>query len=250
MKNIFQVLIFLLSIASFGCTCDPPAVTDKYIQSDFVARATIVKNFKNEGSEELYEAEIIISELFKGEALKSIYVAGRSDGKIGSSCSIFIPEKTELIIYAHKEANGKFVISMCSGLLYLNGGKSKRINRELSILKLFKEKGITFTDKITYRETGKLYSKLKQFEGIELRKSFAIFQITFATDLTIKKISEISGFDKPINEELIEILKSTTWRSYHKQIENVVPENSRLLIGIYYYGKEKSNPSFLSHFYL
>ena len=250
MKKILQITIFLFSIGVFACTCDDPKITEKFIESDFVAKAKIIKNYKNESSRELYKADIIISELYKGEKLKSIYVAGRSDGGIGSSCAIFIPENTELIVYAQKNKDGKYSVGMCSGLLYLNKRNLKRQKRELEILKMFKSKNINFTDKINYREKATLHKKLEQFKGIELYKSYGIYEITFAQDLTIKNVTEISGFKNSIDEKLIEIIKTTEWTSFDKGVKDKVPENSKLLIGIYFYSKEKENPSFLSQYYL
>ena len=157
-----------------------------------------LKNYKNESSRELYKADIVISELFKGNELKSIYVAGRSDGGIGSSCAIFIPENTELIVYARKNKDGKYSVGMCSGLLYLNKRNIKRRKRELDILKMFKSKNIDFTDKINYREKAKLHKDLEQFKGIELEKSYGIYEIIFDSELNIKTVNEISGFDNTL----------------------------------------------------
>ena len=250
MKKILQITIFLFSIGVFACTCDDPKITEKFIESDFVAKARIIKNYKNESSRELYKADIIISELYKGEELKSIYVAGRSDGGFGSSCAIFIPENTELIVYARINKDGKYSVGMCSGLLYLNKRNLKRQKRELEILKMFKSKNINFTDKINYREKATLHKKLEQFKGIELDKSYGIYEITFAQDLTIKNVTKVSGFKNSIDEKLIEIIKTTEWTSFDKGVKDKVPENSKFLIGIYYYPKEKENPSFLSQYYL
>ena len=250
MKKILQITFFLFSIGVFACTCDDPKATEKFIESDFVAKARIIKNYKNESSRELYKSDIIISELYKGEELKSIYVAGRSDGGIGNSCAIFIPENTELIIYARKNKDGIYSVGMCSGLLYLNKRNLKRQRRELEILKMFKSKNISFTDKINYTEKATLHKKLRQFKGIELDKSYAIYEITFSQDLTIKNVTEISGFKNSIDEKLIEIIKTTEWTSFDKGVKDKVPENSKLLIGIYFYPNEKGNQSFLSQYYL
>ncbi|WP_281233754.1 hypothetical protein [Flavobacterium gelatinilyticum] len=175
MKKISQIVLLLFSFPLFACICDDSAITEKYIESDFVAKIKIVKNYKNENSEELYKTEFIINELFKGENLKAIYVAGRSDGSMGSSCSIFIPENTQLIVYARKNKDGKYVIGMCSGLLYLGKTNLKKQKRELDILKTFKSNKIFFTDKIKYRE--KNYSEGKDI-GTDLK----------LPDYTMKKI--------------------------------------------------------------
>lgn len=250
MKKIIQIILLLFSGTVFACTCDPPKVTEKYIESEFVAKAKIIKNYKNESSKELYRADILISELFKGESLKSIYVSGRSDGNMGNSCSIFIPENTELIIYARKDKDGKYIIGMCSGLLYINKSNQKKQKRELEILKMFKSKNIVFTDKINYRETSDIYTDLQQFKGIELNKEYGIYEIIFGEDLTIKNVNEISGFGNQIDQKLIEIIKKSQWSSFNNDIKNKVPDNSKLIIGIYFYPKEKNYMSFISQFYL
>ena len=250
MKKILQITIFLFSIRVFACDCDPPKITEKYTQSDFVANVTIIKIYPNQKNEHGYRADIKINELYKGDRLKSIYVYGRSDNGIGTSCDIYIPENTNLIAYASKNKDGNYGIGMCSGLLYLNKTNQKRQKRELDILKTFKSKNINFTDKISYREKAKLHKELQQFKGIELDKKYGIYEITFASDLSIKNVIEISGFQNPINKKLIEIIKKTEWTSFDKGVNDKVPDNSKLLIGIYFYPKEKENPSFLSQYYL
>ncbi|WP_281309451.1 hypothetical protein [Flavobacterium flavigenum] len=254
MKNIIQIILLLFSSSLLACVCDDNPITEKYIESDFVAKIKITKNYENEDSEELYKTEFIITELFKGENLKAIYVAGRSDGDMGSSCSIFIPENTELIVYARKNKDGKYIIGMCSGLLYLNKTNLKNQKRELEILKTFKSKKIIFTDKINYREKNYSENKdigtdLKQFRGIETNKEYGIYEITFDTNLTIKDVSEISGFGNQMDQKLIEIIKKSSWTSNDNGIKDKVPENSKLIIGIYFYAKEKNSLSFLSTFY-
>ncbi len=254
MKNILNITIFLFSAGIFACECDPPSITEKYSQSDFVAKAKIIKNYKNESAIELYRADIVITELYKGESLKTIYVKGVFE-KVGyespgSSCAITIPENTELIIYARKNKDGKYSVGMCSGLLYLNNRFVKRQKRELNILKMFKSKNIEFTDKINYREKTKLHKDLEQFKGIELEKGYGIYEITFESDLMIKDVAEISGFGNAIDEKLIEIIGKTEWTTYSNGIKDKVPNDSKLLIGIYYYAQGKKYSSFLSQSYL
>ncbi|MCH2194454.1 hypothetical protein [Kordia sp.] len=261
-KKILQITFLLFSIQAFACDCDPLNITEKYTQSDFVANVTILKIYPNQENEQGYRADIKINELFKGKPLKSIYVYGRSDNGIGSSCDIHIPANTKLIAYARKNDSGKFGIGMCSGIMYLdysaiykkktskNKKELKRQIRELEILKIFKSKNIKFTDKINYREKAKLHQELKKFNGIELEKNFGIYEIIFESNLSIRNVIEISGFKNSIDQELIEIIKKTEWTSFDKGVKDTVPENSKLLIGIYYYPKEKGNPSFLSQYYL
>jgi len=248
MKKILQIFIILISPFAFACDCDEPKITEKYIQSEFVADVTILKIYPNQRNEDGYRADIKINELFKGERLKSIYVYGRSDNGFGTSCDIYIPVNTKLIAYARQNKNGNFGIGMCSGLLYLNE-HNERQKREFEILRTFTKNSIKFTDKISYREKSKLHQDLKEFKGIELDKSFGIYEIVFESDLTIKYVTEVSGFGNPIDKTLIDIISNTKWSSYYNGINDKVPNDSKLLLGIYYYPEEKGNPSFLSKQY-
>ncbi|MCK8143329.1 hypothetical protein MW871_15980 [Flavobacterium sp. I-SCBP12n] len=250
MRKTLQIITFLFSIANYACICNDQSITEKYIQSEFVAKVKIIKNYKNVDSKEIYKADIIINELYKGESLKSIYINGRSDGNMGSSCSIFIPENTELIIYAQKNNNGKYTIGMCSGLLYLKKSNLKKQVRELEILKIFKTQGINLTDKINYREKGTLSKKLEEFKGIKLDKEYGIYEINFDSNLKITNVKQISGFENPIDKKLMDILSTTEWTRTEEILKNEVTENRKLIIGIYFYKSEKENSSFLSQFYL
>ena len=114
---------------------------------------------------------------------------------------------------------------------------------------MFKSKNINFTDKINYREKATLHKKLEQFKGIELEKDYGIYEITFSTELEINNVKKVSGFENSVDQKIIEILQTTEWTSFDNGLRDTVPENSRLLVGIYYYKADKENPSFLSQFY-
>lgn len=158
---------------------------------------------------------------------------------MGSSCSIFIPKNTELIIYAQKNNNGKYTIGMCSGLLYLKKNNLQKQVRELDILQMFKSKGIKFTDKIIYREKGTLSKNLEEFKGIKLDENYGIYEITFDSNLKIKNVTEISEFENPIDTKLIDIIFTTEWNSNDGNLKNSIPDNSKLLIEIYFYKSKK-----------
>ncbi len=244
-RNLF-LLFFLLAItSSFACTCDPPPITVKYMRSDFVAKIKILKNYKSEGKAELYKADILIEELYKGEPLKSIYVEGRNtdnDLDIGSSCAIFIEEETELIAYGSKDNKGRITIGMCSGLVYLTGIYKENGTREIEILRTLKENNISYTNNINIRPKEGLL-RLKMFSGIELKKSFAIYEITFSSKMKVKNVREISGFENKIDNKLIQIIQNTNMKLSDTY------ENCKVLLGIFYYPKERNNKSFLSQFY-
>jgi hypothetical protein len=62
MKNILQITIFLFSIGVFACDCSEPKITEKYIESEFVANVTILKIYPNEKNEKGYKANRKINE--------------------------------------------------------------------------------------------------------------------------------------------------------------------------------------------
>ena len=249
MKKVLQIVIFISIATASACDCMIPSITEKYMRSDFVAKIRISKVYMNDGSEEVYKSDIEILELYKGNRINSIYVAGRSDNLMGSSCSIYIPENTELIIYAGRAKDGKYFIGACSGHLYTKNYyyiNQEKIKREEAILTTFKTKNINISNKGFFDTNGSIGDELEKFKGIRLDKSFAIYEITFSSKLAVKRIREISGFGTSIDKELIKILKRVEWRSFENGLENKVPNNTKILYGIYYYGPEKDNQSFLS----
>lgn len=250
MKIVVQILILFISVGAFACDCDEPGIMEKYQQSDFIADITILKIYPNTETESGYRADMRINELYKGEKLSSIYIYGRSDGGLGTSCDIFIPAGARLIVYAQKNEESNYGTGMCSGNLHLNNSNKQRQKREREILETLKQKQINNTSSIPYRETGNLYNELKKYNGVELEKFFAIYEVTFAPDLTIKDVKEISGFNNPIDNQLLQIIKNSEWSSYYDGKKNEVPDNSKLLLGIFYYPAEGNDNSFLSHYYL
>lgn len=227
--------------------------TEKFSIADFVAEIKITKVYENDGEEELYKSDIQILNLYKGDRLNSIYIAGRSDKRMGSSCSIFIPEGTELIAYGYKNKEGKTTIGMCSGLSYTKNHhyrNADKIQKEKEMLSVLRNENIELSNRIHFDTNGMLNAELEKFKGIELDKEFAIFKIDFSSDLKVKEVNVISGFRKDLDKKLVEILKSIQWRSFENGVRNKVPENTSILFEIHYYPNEKGNSSFLSRHFL
>lgn len=254
--KLLLVILLLLAAQSFACVCIPPKFTEKFTQSDFVAEAKIIKVYANEGEEEIYRADILIKNLFKGEKLTSIYIEGRSDGKKGSSCSIFIEHNTELIIYARKKNSSLFSFGSCSGYLILNkeGTNPKQTQeRELEMLNLLKEKEVNFTSRIWFAKKMGFSHELEKFKGVRLHKGYALYELIFTSNVSVKSIKLIRGFENQIDNELIEILKKADWlsvdmKSEYLTIRDHVPEDSKLLVAFYFYPGQKEEKSFISEY--
>lgn len=75
MKTSITVLILLFTaLRAIAYVCEERSITEKFVQSDFVAHAKIVKAYENQEEEPFYKADNSIYELYKGEKLKSIYI--------------------------------------------------------------------------------------------------------------------------------------------------------------------------------
>lgn len=247
MKTFLFIVLTLLAQNGFSCTCMEPNFTEKYFQSDFVASVKIVKNYKNVGEQIFYKSEIVIQKLYKGDSLSTLFVEGNSDGRRRTSCDIFIPENTELIVYVVKTGENRYKIGSCSGLLYLTAKPKNAEKRELEMLDLFKAKTINFTDRGHYFiRQDSLQTFLEKFQGIQLNKSYAVYELLFAPDMSVKQIHAISGFNDPVDEKIMAFFKLRQWKCYSYGTQrSKVDDNTRFLIGIYFYKEEGPHKSFL-----
>ena len=260
MKKLLFIPLLLLTIKAIACDCEEPDIIERYMQADFVASVQIVKNYPNEGEEGLYRSDIRIRKLFKGESIPSLHVAGRYDNDslgVVSTCDIFIPENTELVVYAYLNQKGQYTIGMCSGLLYLKeNGDQRQIayqEKELKILKTLKDLRLGDAANIDYWRydlySADLDNSLDQLRDMALEKVFGLYAMNFNRDLTLDSVEVLSGFNRTLDTKLVGILKNSNWS---KQLSNeeIHPEERKQLIGIYYYEAERGNPSFLSIYYL
>ena len=253
MKKILQIIIFFSITISSACDCVISNFTEKYSHADFVAEIKITKTYPNQGNKELYKSDIQILNLFKGDSLNSIYVVGRSDENMGSSCDIYIPEETQLLAYAYKNEDGKYLIEMCSGLTYTKNHyyiNDEKVIKEKEMLSVLKKENKKLINRIRFDNNGYLNEQLNQFRGVELNKEFSLFEIKFSSDLKVKQVKVISGFEKDLDKKLVDILKSIEWRSFNNGVKNKIPENTKMLFEIHYYPGEKGNSSFLSRNFL
>ena len=248
--HLFLLLLCFLALETFACDCDEPSITEKYSESDFVAKIKILKVYENRRDEQGYRADIRIDKLYKGDSIAFMYVDGRTDEALfWTSCDIFIPENTELIAYAYQNEDGHYMVGMCSGLLYLQENNRNAEALELEILEVLKNNYLDFKITKRYAEQGRLDEALAKYQGIQLDKHFSIFELILAPDLTTKSVKTISGFNAEIDAALKSMLKESEWTSFSSE-QDLVPDNSKLLVGIYYYEAERGNESFLSLHYL
>ena len=234
--------------------CMPAKFAEKYIQSDFVARVKIVKVYKNEGNDQFYKSDLLIRELYKGNNITSIDIEGSSipDERRGS-CGLFFPTNTELIIYATKKSDETYIFDSCSGTVKITGRYTSE-QRELDMLNSLKSLHYNHTDKIWFFKKQGFDQELASFNGVQSNKVYGLYEITFSSGLVVKSVRLVSGFSNEIDDKLIRILKDSEWAtsiydsSASTVIKNHVPDNSKHLVGFYFYPPEKGYESFVSEY--
>ncbi|AZJ31751.1 hypothetical protein SAMN05444344_2499 [Tenacibaculum mesophilum] len=253
MRRFLFLGILLYSSYLYPCDCGIETIVNKFAHSSFVAKGKIIKNYKNLKGENVYKADIKIDKLYKGEKIESIFVYGRSDEKMGTSCDIFIPEETELIFYAHKDKSGRLIIGMCSGLLYLNKESSREKEKEIRELKILKS-----LSKLNDRDINKvkLYSSeigdlLDDLKGYDSKKKYGIYKLIFSKKLRLKRIKVVDGFtDKNVDKKIKRILKNVKWEPLRYRDSIKLKNNYIYFLDIYHYSREKNNKSFYTIFNL
>lgn len=249
-KIAWLILVCIFSsLQSRACDCSHITFMDKYVQSDFVARIQIVKNYPNQGASLSYRSNIAIKQLFKGDPVKSILIEGSSDGKRRTSCDIYFKEGTDMLVYARRLDSGQYSFNSCSGYCVLNKTRPATEMREIEMLEFLDKNNITLTDKTFY--VANLHNKLETLTTTNISKSFAIYEITFTSDLQVDIVKTVTGFTPKLDSELTSILKKVRWRSDRILIDgqkNSVPPGSKLLLGFYYYPPERNHPGFISEY--
>lgn len=252
MKKIIIISILLLSIKSFACICEKLTLEQKFIQSNFIAKVKVKRIYKNLHKEKYYKADIEILDLYKGNIISSIYIYGNNKGQYESSCDIFIDVNEELVIYSIKNSQEKHVVGMCSGLLYLNkktnsNTTNKRHQKEIKILENLKLNKVEITNDIRFTSED-FHPMRRENYGIKLKREFAIFELTFNEDLSVKCVKKIQGFRNKIDRNIKSFFKKSQWSSLNKNYKkNKIMKNTKTLVIIYYKVDEKNNIGYITN---
>jgi len=226
--------------------CGVFSFTEHFENADYVAIGKILKVYPNESNEEIYKADIQVVNLIKGPKISSIYVYGRSDGKLGGSCSIYTPEGKEYIFFAKKNKDGRIVFGECSGTRDLDYVK-ERTAYILKALEILKDKGKDFTGHPPVINFSALSSTLEEYKGVPMKEKFALYEVGFHENLKVKAVKILKGFGTEVDQKIVtSLLQSTGWKIQFSKDQFTVPKGTKKLIGVYYYEADDENPSFLS----
>lgn len=247
MKYLLFGFAFFQIFTAEACMCAQTPITEDFQNSDFVAVGKILKVYPNESDEEIYKADIQLMDLIKGPEISTLFVLGRSDGKSGSSCSIFTPEDTEYVFFGRKDVQGRIFFGACSGTRETVKIKkySPYLMELLDVLKNLQEDYSGKPDPGFYLN---IHESLEQFKGKTFSQKFALYEVNFNEDLTVERVKIIHGFGKEVDQVLMKGLSQPGWMILPNRNQLSVPRGSKKLVGIFYYEAEEGNPSFLSSF--
>ena len=250
MKKYVLIIIFtLFAFKTYACKCITQSIENNYIQSDFVAKVKILKKHPNIENSNYYKADIQVLDLYKGNASKSIFIYGNYKESQDSACWIYTDENEVLVVYA-KTINGNQQLDMCASVLRINkktnsNTTNQRYNKELDVLEALKSNKVSFTSDIKFKSID-FNTISRENYGIDLKRKFAIYELTFNENQSVKCIKEIEGFKNKVDKKIKKFLKKSKWSSTTNYTKNKkIPKNSKTLIIIYYKLNVESNKGYI-----
>lgn len=224
-----------------------PSITDSFIAADFVARFKIIKVYPNQNEEAFYKVDIEILEQFKGPKIESIYIVGRSDGKLGNSCDIFYSENSDLLVAAKVNADGKIVFGMCSYTIDFK--RSQRDNyRALETIGLLSNHYDHLTIHYHPRISSNFHDFLVSKRGIKLTEKYAIYEVILGDQINASEVEIIKGFGNEIDSEIVNELFNSIWEIRFFSKEDKIEGPIKVIVPVYYYPEENGKESFLGNF--
>jgi hypothetical protein len=254
MKNIVFILLFIASGPILACSCVTTKLLYKVENSDFIARAKILKVTPDPNDERKHDLEIEILELFKGEEVKSIKIFSF----LKSSCAIYAPEGSTWLIFARTNADGINIFGACSGSRqldrkidekrYPNASRNfkKSIDFKQEVLRYLRDNDIEVTNNNKLRLN--LSNKcLREIADVPFEKrEFGLYEVEINEDLGIGKITPLKEFaNEKLKNELPQCLKSGLYATKRKRKEEV-EGNFTMILAVYMYKKEDVQEAFLS----
>ncbi|SFT91351.1 Tissue inhibitor of metalloproteinase [Algoriphagus locisalis] len=245
MRLLCALLLFVAGNQTFACVCEPVGLTGSFISADFVAHIKIVEVYPNQNQDEIYKADIELIELFKGQKLTSIYIRGRSDGKMGSSCSVYFPKGSELVIAANSFGKEKYSFGACSYKINLKKNY-RNTRRNIEVLRAISAYDNTLTLRYFPIVSPNFYDFLKSKKGIVLNEKFALFEVVLDGHNNPSQVKMIKGFGIGLDDEIVEELYQSTWEIKYFEEESEVQEKLKVIVPVYFYPEEGEYQSFLS----
>ncbi|MCE7055793.1 hypothetical protein LZF95_14020 [Algoriphagus sp. AGSA1] len=249
MKYLLTILIFVIGVKSFACKCAFNDPIRSFSTEEFVGHIKITQVYPNEGESSVYKTDVELLELFKGSEITSIFVGGRSDGKIGTSCDVFYPAGSELVVTASRNSSGQLVFGMCSFIIDLNAERrSNQIN--LDVIRTLSKWDNTYSSNLEYFISSEFADLLESKKGIQVKERFALFEVNFNDQQLPIEVNVIKGFEDPVDAEIVETLSNCTYKLRPFGADKSRSDSIKIVVPVYFYPAERGNKSFMGTFVL
>ncbi|KVV16448.1 hypothetical protein AP058_00008 [Flavobacterium sp. TAB 87] len=232
-----------------ACECMSTGLMNQLGQATFAAKVKILKINLSQNPDYL-DADIEILDLYKGQRTTTIKIHNPSD----SMCKIS-PAEGEIWLVLTPLWQGISSVMYCSGSVQIDKDFSpfkdkypnaelnhmRSINKKLSVLKYLKQHSIDVSNKFNLD-----INTSCDLTGYETIEEFAIYRITVRKDLSIRKITNLKGFDNATLSETITKCLQTSARVGIFKKEKVIPEEHEVILALYYYPSDEEHQSFIS----
>ncbi|MEP0710922.1 hypothetical protein [Algoriphagus sp.] len=249
MKILLTLLILILGNQALACTCSFSNPSDRFVSADFVGRIRIVKIHPNEANDKSYKADVEIIEHFKGNKIKSIYIAGRSDGELGSSCDVYFPVGSDLLVFAKSDSNGRISFGMCSFPIEFENNLDQNL-RDLETVRVLSKYDSVFTADYDTVISPNFFEFLESKRGIQLKEQYALFEVVLDDRVSPSEVNLIKGFADEIDSEIIDELLKSTWKIRFHRKESFIEGPLKVIVSVYFYPAEGEDKSLVSTFAL
>ena len=169
MKKIILIYCLFASTLIFACKCANQSFGENFSQNNFVAEIEILKtynvDFKTDDEERFYKADIKILKLYKGKAVSSLLIRGKSCEINGPACEVEINAGEKFLVYLN--TNSDFGMSSCTPRRFI---MDKKIDVERKAIECLLKNEITNTNCFYF--SGDFFH---QFKNLDPKNEFAIY---------------------------------------------------------------------------
>ena len=247
--KFYFVFALLFPVASYACSCAHYGVVHNFQQSEFVAKAKIIKITPDPKNSDYHDAVIKIISLYKGEHLDKIKIMS----SLNSSCG-FLPEESSTWIIFAGRLQGMLSFGFCSGGIDIgrtfDSAEYPNANRNYGNTIKLKEGVISFLcqNKIPNPNPFELHAfntKISLLKGYKNKNSFAVFQVDVNSDFSIADIKQLKKFENGKLNKLVNDSMKTELTFVGKRGQPFA-KPTKVILFCFFYQNEGSNQSFLS----
>lgn len=228
MKFRFLLAICLLIAYSSAqaCKCSTLNYLSIWDNSDYVANVRILNILPDPNNPEFHDLTVEITESYKGPKTTRL----KLHSKLNSSCGLYLPKRTEWLIFARLNDLKQLAFEYCSlplridevfdSQIFPQGEERhrKRLETLFSHLNLLKKNRVLSTNPHQLRIIGD-NSEIIKSDILGKEKDDALFEITLHRNLSVKKIKVLKAAKNPeITRRMTQLAKSIQFSPIKKSL--------------------------------